>query len=129
MNIDKLRAHLLLDPDTRDFAGMTAAQVAADLKTPTKERNRALMSGIEVQAEIVDAEYDALTDGQKAQLLALTSAEFLNPFGFAANVIKDLFNGSQTLTNLAAARTETVSAEEFYALGNVKAGHVEEARR
>lgn len=128
INLKKLRAHLLLDPDTRDFVGKSADAVATDLKVAFKNRNRASMTGREVRSHIVDAEYDLLTDVKKAQILALLSSDDLDPFGMGANVVKDVFGGSDTLTALIAARVETVSAEIFYGLGRVRTGDVLKAR-
>ena len=67
------------------------------------------MSGREVMAEIVDAEFDALSDVNKSLIVSLTSSNDLDPFGFAANVIKGIFPGSLTLAALASVRVETIS--------------------
>ena len=96
----------------------------------TRTRNRTSMSGRQVRAEVVDAEYDALTAEKKSQFLALTASGDLDPFGLGANVIKDIFGGgSATLTALQAARVESITRAQELGLGIVKPGHVEEARR
>lgn len=129
-NIDTIKTEIDTDPLARGYSGMTDQQVADDLNTVYRQRNRTSMSGREVADEIVDAEYDALSDAKKAQLLSLGASDSIDPFGFGANVIKDIFTaGSTTVSNLAAARVETISRAEELGIGTVKTGWVEEARR
>ena len=40
VDVIKLAAHLIADPDARGFSGMDIDQVAADLKVVYKNRNR-----------------------------------------------------------------------------------------
>jgi len=103
---------------------------ASQLNAVNINRNRNSMSGREVADAIVDADYDALTEEDKTKLLALVASDTLDPFGFGANVIKDIFGaGSGTLAALALARVETISRAVELELGEVKPGQVEEARR
>ncbi len=111
------------------YVGMTDDEAAADLNTPRIARNRTSMSGREVAAGIDNGEYDALSDVRKSQVLALIASDNIDPFGFAANVVKDIFGAGTTLTNLAAARVEQISRATELGLSTVKVGHVEEARR
>tara|TARA_Y100000310_G_C20702209_1_gene830960 strand:- start:6538 stop:6882 length:345 start_codon:yes stop_codon:yes gene_type:complete len=102
-----MKVEILTDPIARGYAGMTDEQVLADLRAETRSRNRTSMSGREVAAGVINAAYNALTDAQKSQFLALVVSDDIDPFGMGANVIKDLFGaGSTTVTNLAAARVE-----------------------
>ncbi len=95
----------------------------------TRTRNRTSMTGRQVKSEVVDAEYDALTADKKAQFLALTSSDDLDPFGFAENIVKDIFGaGSVTRSALALARVENISRATELSLGLVRVGHVEFAR-
>jgi hypothetical protein len=92
-------------------------------------RDRTSMTGREIAAEIVDAEYDALEDETiKAQVIALVSTDSVDPFGFSANVIKDIFPASATLAALALVRIETISRATQLGIGNVRAGDVQRAR-
>lgn len=103
---------------------------ASQLNAVNINRNRTSMTGREVADEIIDADYNALTEGNKTKVLALIASDTLDPFGFGANVIKDIFGaGSDTLAALALARVETISRAVELGLGEVTPGHVEEARR
>jgi len=117
------------DPLGLGYAGMTDQQVADSLNTVNRPRNRTSMTGREVQDEVVDAEYDLLTDEKKSQFLALTASADLDPFGLGANVVKDIFGAvATTTTNLATARVETVSRAVEIGAGRVGNGTVEIAR-
>ena len=129
MNIPLLSAELIAGhPITAAYdADSTIAATQINLANVT--RNRTTMSGRQIADEIVDAEYDTLTSDQKIQILSLVSSSDIDPWGFAANVIKDVFGvGSVTVSALAVARIETVSQATFVRLGWVKPGHIEQAR-
>lgn len=103
---------------------------ASQLNAVNVNRNRTSMTGREVADEIVNADYDALAEDNKKKVLALIASDSLDPFGFGANVIKDIFGaGSDTLTALTLARVETISRVVELGLGKVTVGLVEEARR
>ncbi len=107
------------DPLARGYAGMTDQELVDSLNALDRQRNRTSMTGREVRAEVDDTEYDALLDAEKGQFLALTATDDIDPFGFAANVVKDIFPGSTTLANLQAARVETISRAVEIGLGVV----------
>ena len=113
---------------------MTDQEVADVLNTihpapNTRTRPRTSMSGRQVRAEVVNAEYDALSADKKSQFLALTASDDLDPFGLGANVIKDIFgSGATTLTNLQTARVESITRAVELGLGFVREGHVQFAR-
>jgi hypothetical protein len=129
MDIVALKAELTDDPLGRVYSAMDDQTAADSLNTENRAVNKTTMTGREVAAEIVDSEYDALTDALKSQVLALVASEDVDPFGFAANVIKDIFPASDTLTALQAARVETLSRAVELGIGVAKTGHVEEARK
>jgi len=112
-----LEDEIVADPLFRGYSGLTDAQLLTSLNTADRSRNRTEMTGREVAANIVDAEYDALSDAKKSQFLELIgrrgdslSRAALDPFGFPANVVKNIFgSGSTTVSNLATARVETIS--------------------
>lgn len=125
-----LSDELTNDPLARGYSGMTDQQAADSLNlTVDRDRNRTSMSGREVAAEVVDSEYDALTDIKKSQLLSLLASADLDPFGLAANVVKDIFGGgSSTITALLAVRVETVNRATELGLSFIWPGNVEQAR-
>jgi len=124
-----MKSEILTDPLVRNYAGMTHLQVLASLNLLNRSRNKTSMTGREVKAQVVDAQYDVLTDGQKSQFLALTSSDDLDPFGLPANVIKDIFGpAATTTTNLATARVETVSRLTELKLGDPVLGNIIDAR-
>lgn len=130
MDIAALKAELLAGHPVTGTYNADDALAAAELNLANVSRNRTSMTGREVAAEIVEADYAAVTEAQKAQVLALIASDDIDPFGFAVNVIKDIFGTpSATVTALAAARMETVSQATAIDLGEVKVGHVQESRR
>jgi len=111
--VGDLRAELLTDPEGLGYP--VSDQGAADLLNSLatgRTRNRVSMTGDEVFANIANrAAWDGLTNNQKLEFLSLCARDIINPFG-AANVelVKSIFgNSSATVSNLAAARVETVS--------------------
>jgi len=124
-----MKTEILTDPLARGYAVMTDLQVLADLQALTRTRNKTTMSGREVAAEVLGTEYDALSDPKKTQFLALIASDDLDPFGLAVTVVKDVFGvGSTTVSNLAAARIETVSGLVELDLGSPGLGNIVEAR-
>ncbi len=102
---------------------MTDEQVADVLNTvhpapDTRTRNRTSMTGDEIAQQADPAEFNALDDGSanntadvKGHWLALCGRETIDPFA-AANVqlVVSIFgNPSTTLTNLNAARVESIT--------------------
>lgn len=122
-----LSDELANDPLARGYSGMTNEEVIVSLNV--KNRPGTSMSGREVMAEVDNDEYDALSAAKKGQLLALTSGSDLDPFGFAANVIKDIFTPAPlTIAALAAARVSLISRATELGLGKLMAGPVGRAR-
>ncbi len=128
-----LRDELLTDPLVRGYVGMTDQQATDDLNTVYRTRNRTEMTGDEVFQSIESqAVWDALTADQRLEFLSLCDRDILDPFGDAnVNSVKSIFgDGSVTVTNLAAARVESITrAQELPGVVSpVKVGHVEVAR-
>jgi len=124
-----MKVEILTDPLVRGYSAMTDLQVLADLRAATRSRNKTTMSGREVAAQVLNTEYDALSDAKKAQFLALIASGDLDPFGLAVTVVKDVFGaGATTVSNLAAARIETVSRLVELDLGSPGLGNIVEAR-
>jgi len=105
-----LKTELTTDPLGRGYAGMTDQEAADDLNTTYRTRDRTSMTGREVGAAVVKAEYAALADAQKDRVLFLFGRDDLDPFKFEADVMTDIFGGgSDTIAALAAARVEAIS--------------------
>lgn len=129
MNYVVLKSVLLAGHPSTGTYDADSSIAAGQINLANIERNKTSMSGRAIAAEIVNSEYDAMTGEKKLQILSIISSADVDPFGFAANVVKDVFgSGSDTLTALAAARVETVSDATVNNLGTVKPGHIEIAR-
>lgn len=116
------------DPLTRGYSGMTDQQVADDMNTAYRSRNRTTMTASEIINSVNKAEYDALTVDEKGTFWDLLSIGDLNPFGVEATIMVDLFGGgSTTITTLQAQRVESITRAQELGL-NVSAGTVAEAR-
>lgn len=129
---DIVKLKVVLDADNHPVTGPFSADsevAAGQLNLANVSRNRTTMTGREVAAQVDETEYNALSDAKKSQFLALSSGDDIDPFGFAVNVVKDIFGaGSNTATVLGVARVETVSYATDQDLGFIWAGHVEAAR-
>lgn len=119
-----LADELSQDPEGLGYAGKTPVEQAVLINAVNRSRDRVSMSGREVAAEIVDAEYDPLSAVVKAHVLALVAGDDLDPFGFAADRIKEIFPGSVTLANLAVARVELISRAQELGFGRVKGSQI-----
>lgn len=108
-----LKTEIRTDPLGLGYAQMGDKQILASLTNASRERNRVGMTGSELAAVVDSSAYDSLTDAKKLQFLSLVASENIDPFGFAANVVKDIFGaGSATVQALAAARVETISRSD-----------------
>ena len=124
-----MKIEIITDPIVRGYAGMTNQQVLDDLYTLYRSRNKSSMTGKEVADEVTLADWNVLIDAKKAQFLALIARDDLDPFGYAEQVIKDIFGTpSGTVTALAAARIETISRVTELGLGKPALPHVMDAR-
>lgn len=132
-----LKAEIDTDPLTRGYAAMTDAQVAADLNSSYRERNRDSMSASEVLNAIDIAEFNALTNAAESQIWNVLhlggqsgpGGGSIDPFGIEATIFTNVFGaGSATIAALSAARKESITRGVELGLGLVKPGHVEQAR-
>lgn len=137
MDIPALWDEINNDPLARGYAGMTDEQVAADLNTVYRTRNRSSISGDEAFGATDPAEFDGLADGSannsadtKNHWIAFCGRDSIDPFQVAnVQFVQQIFGpGSVTVANLSATRTEDVSRAEELGLGTVKTGHVQKAR-
>jgi len=139
MDIFALREEIINDPLGRGYSGMNDGEVAIDINTEYRTRNRASMSGSEIWKNTNLTEFGALLDGadtagknernEKQEWISFCAIDSHDPFGPSVQFVINLFGaGSATATNLNAARVETISRGNELGLGYVKVGHVEMAR-
>lgn len=116
MDYAALKSEITNDPLTRGYSGMTDQQLADDLNTVYRTRNRSAMTGKEVKDRIDTTEWSARTDAQKQIILALCNRDDLNPFGIDAQIFQDAMAGAtNTLSALNSYRVENISrAEEIF---------------
>lgn len=112
-NYVNLKNEVTNDPLARGYASMTDAQVAADLNTAYRTRERTSLSGSEIFNSIVPAEFAALADSQKQfvrDVFSLGDSVNVSTGTNARAVLLDAFGaGSTTRTNLAALVLESIS--------------------
>lgn len=130
--LQKLKAEIDNDPEEIGYASMADDQAIADsLMAETRSKDVMSVRGSQVGDAVDKDEYDALSDADKAAVRELVQVPSLNPFGFAAIVIKDVFpNNGVTIAALVAMRTTSLSrAKELGAATEfVTAAHVIKAR-
>lgn len=121
------KTDLLTELADAAYDGLTPAQKANKLVTDTVTRNRDSMTGSEVWENTDATQFGVLTDSQKSQWLAMCGIETLDPFGPAVSIAIDIFGGgTATITNLQAARVETVSKAASIGFGNLTEAELEE---
>jgi hypothetical protein len=103
---------------------MTDAQFQSSITTSDRTRNRTTLTGGEVKKEIDTTEFNALTAGNKQIILALVARDDLDPFGLDADIVQDVFGAGTTLSNLQAARVESITRAEELGLPNPTLGDV-----
>ena len=62
MDYQVLKDEIVNDPLIRGYSTMTDAEIADDLNTVYRERNRTTMTGSEIWAQTVASEYNALSE-------------------------------------------------------------------
>lgn len=129
MNYQLLRDEIDIDPLARGYSGMDNQQVADDINTIYRERNRDRMSATEVLNTVDTTEWDALTaDNQRKAWDVLHMGSELNPFGNEAQIFISIFGGgSQTIADLAIARKEDISRGVEIGVSSVRASDVDKA--
>ena len=129
MDIPKLKAELAAGhPDTGAYSADDEV-ATAQLNEPNRKRPRSSLSGNQMFTATDPANFAALTDLKRALWISWCNTD-RNPYN-AANVafVQYIFGaGSQTITNLAAIRGETVSRAVELGLGLVYPGHIQNAR-
>jgi len=129
MDYVALKAEIDTDSLVRGYAGMTNQQVADDMNTVYRTRNRSVMTGKEVKDRIDTTEWSSRTDAQKQIVLALCNRDDLDPFGIDAQIFQDEMAGAtNTLAALTAYRVENISRAVELNLGFIYEADVDSAR-
>lgn len=125
-----LSDELLNDPLGLGYSGMSDLQAADSLNTQNRVITSQFLSGSDIFNATDDAEYDLLTDLQKSSWDALCAIDSINTGGgVAKSREKELFGaGTNTRSNLIAARQSTVSRAQELGLSNVREGTITTAR-
>lgn len=127
--MSELREEIQNDPLSRGYAGMTDQQIADDLNSKYRSKNKTGVSGKDISDAINSAEYSALSDAQKDRIINFTQRQSVDPFGFAQTVFLDIFaGGSTTIQNLSNIRVESISRADELGWREVKIGHVIDAK-
>ncbi len=137
---DALKDELASDPLLRGYLGMSDQEAAADLNTSYRTRNRTSMTGDEIFQATDPGEFNGLTSGSgnssddQGHWLAFCGRETIDPFATAnVQLVISIFgNPSTTLTNLNAARVESITRAAELRLpllkGKLLIGYVTAAR-
>ncbi len=138
MDIQILADEITNDPLGRGYSGMDDSQVAVDMNTKYRSRNRTSMSGSEIWDNTDPAEFAALEDGadtsgksernRKLEWVSFCGINNHDPFGSSKEFVIDIFGIGTTTANLDAVRVETISRGVELELGIIKVGHVQMAR-
>jgi hypothetical protein len=136
MDYVALKNEIDIDPLTRGYSGLTDQQVADDMNSVYRTRNRDSMTGDEIFQATDPTEYNALDTGSgntadnQGHWLAFCGRDSIDPFATAnVQLVTSIFGGaSTTVSNLQTARLENVSRAVELGLGTIKAGHVQDAR-
>ena len=79
--LEILKNEIDTDPLTRSYSGMTDTQMADDLNTAYRERNLNRLDASTVFNAVDKAEYNALSDADKAMVWNILHIGQINPFG------------------------------------------------
>jgi hypothetical protein len=118
------------DPLGRGYSTMTDEEAASDLNTAYRSRIKSSMSGDEIFTQTDAAEFAGLTDHKRLAWVSWTGKDSIDPSN-SVNVdyVKWVFgNDSTTVSNLAAAREESITRATELGLGRVREGEIQMAR-
>ena len=124
-----LSDELANDPNVAGYSTMTDIEAATTLNLPGISINRTTMSGSELLDNTDSTEYSSLTNVKRDQWLSLCGVDSIDPFGSVVQIVVNIWGGgSQTITNLQAARVELISRTQEIGIGLVNEGDVNMAR-
>jgi hypothetical protein len=130
MNIGKLKTEIDTDSEARGYSGMTNKQILDDGNELYKTRNKTILTGTEIINSVDQSEYAGLLAEDQDLMWKIVGIQGgVNPFGIEAALFVGIFGGgSVTIAALQALRVESISRWTDLGLGNVKEGHIEQAR-
>ena len=129
MSLSALKAELAVDLLTRGYSGMTDEEIAVDLNTAYRSRNRTNMSGSEVMSSVDVVAWAALSADDKRTVWDVVHMGTVNPFGIEASIMIGVFGaGSDTISNLAAVRVKAISRATELDLGQFGTSDIAKAR-
>lgn len=132
MNFAVLTAEITGDPLGRGYSGMSDKAVANDLNTTYRTRVLDVLNGGAVYEQVDVSEFAGLTDAQRAEvwdIVHLGASIPVGPGSKARSRFVSIFGGgSTTISNLAAATTQSISRAEELGLPAVREGDVIKAR-
>lgn len=131
MDLAKLKTELTTDPLSRGYGSMSDEEASVSLNAPTRQPNRASISGGELAANAVKSEFVALSANDRAYFNMLVLAATLPSTPTLRTELATLFPaGSGTRANLVALIKRPGSrADELDLGGVVTPSHVADARR
>lgn len=116
---------ITLDPLGRSYGSMTAEQVAADINSEYRNRFLQRIAGADLFEGIEGADWVLLSEADRTLVLQILSLGDVNPQGNARTLLVGIFGGgSQTISNMAALATETVTRADELQLGRVRVGDI-----
>lgn len=131
MSSQIIKTEIDTDPLARGYSGMSDQEIADDMNTAYRERNRTSMTASEVYNLIDQTDWAGVVDPADRQEIwdILHLGDNINPFGREAARFLAIFGGgSATIAALNAARKELISRATELGLSRVKVGHVQEAK-
>ena len=127
--MSKLQDELLIDPLNRGYASLTDKHVLANMRLKNRIRLRKNFSKGDVMRQVVKSDFDVLTPIQEELFWNVIHLDNLGPSGLELEILTTIFGTTSTTTeNLNTAKNETVTRIEELVLGNVKVGHIHDAR-
>jgi len=130
MDYQALKTELLAGHPTTGAYDASSETAVTQINAVNRPYTIPAMSGKQLMDLTDPTEYQGLTDGEKAQWLALTSHDLVNTeVGGMGQVIgTDIFGAGTTASNIGAARDTTISRATELGFGVVTPGDVEYAR-
>lgn len=128
--IDVLRAELAIDPLGRGYSGMTDEEAAASLNTVNCTVDVESVTGQQVFEAVLPAHYNALSAEQKQLFGVIVGMGMImvNGTNTKAALVGMFTGATETLQALAALQTKQVSRGVELGVGEVRVGHIGEAR-
>ena len=132
INYVELKAELLAGHSVTGAYSVDDATAAAEISAPNISKVKGVMTGAEMFAATVPADFAGLTAAKKSEWLSFCGIENHNPEnnGTAHLFVQYIFGTSDTLTALAIARRDLISrvAEMGFGRNELTADHIAHAR-